>query len=53
VVVEPLFCPLGVLGVETVSGMAEKLAITLRRVVMVTVRGFVVPEASPDQPEKL
>ena len=50
---EPLFCPLGVLGVETVSGMAEKLAVTVRRALIVIVSGFVVPEASPDQPEKL
>jgi hypothetical protein len=42
-----------VVGVETVSGIAEKLAVTLRRAFIVIVRGFVVPEASPDQPEKL
>jgi hypothetical protein len=42
-----------VVGVETVSAMAEKLAVTLRRAFIITVTGFVVPEASPDQPEKL
>jgi hypothetical protein len=42
-----------VVGVETVSGTAVKLAVTLLAALIVTVRGFAEPEASPDQPEKL
>jgi len=51
--VDPLLAPVGVVGVETVSGMAAKLAVTLFGVLIVTVTGFVEPEASPDQLEKL
>jgi len=50
---EPLVGPLGVVGVDTVSAMVEKLAVTLLRAFIVIVRGFVIPDASPDHPEKL
>jgi hypothetical protein len=50
---DPLAGPLGVVGVETVSVMATKFAVTLFGVLIVTVKGFVDPEASPDQLEKL
>jgi len=42
-----------VLGVETVSLMVIKFAVTARGRLIVTVSGFVDPEASPDQLEKL
>jgi hypothetical protein len=50
---DPLAGPLGVVGVETVSVMATKFAVTLLGALIVTVTGFVEPEASPDQLEKL
>jgi hypothetical protein len=50
---EPLVGPLGAVGVETVSVVDAKVAVTLRGVLIVTVRGFVDPEASPDQFKKL
>ena len=49
---DPLTAPVGVLGVETVSGMAAKLAVTVFGTLIATVRGFVDPDASPTQFEK-
>jgi hypothetical protein len=45
----PLKGPLGVVGIETVSGVAVKPAVTDLLALIVTVTGFVVPVASPLQ----
>ncbi len=47
----PLAVPLGVVGIETVSGMAVKLAVTLFGPLIVIDVGLVDPERSPDQLE--
>jgi hypothetical protein len=49
----PLAGPLGTLGVEIVSGMAAKLAVTFLFPLIVKVTGLVVPVTPPLQLLKL